>query len=162
MVKIRLRRMGTKARPFYRVVVAKALSARDGAAVETLGTYNPTPREKVLEINNERALYWLLQGAQPTQTVAYLLKKSGALGEFFEQRPAARAKFKFLDKRTAVMSTASVIEAAPVAAAAPEVTEEVPAEAPVEAPAEAPAEAPVEEVVAEAPAEPAAEPTPEA
>lgn len=110
--------MGTKARPFYRVVVAKALSGRDGAFVESLGTYNPTPKVKVLEIDNERALYWLLQGAQPTETVAFLLKKSGALGAFFEQRPAAKARYKFLDKRTAAMSTASVIEAAPAAVAA--------------------------------------------
>ena len=144
--------MGTKARPFYRVVVAKAMSGRDSADVEILGVYNPVLKVKLLDINQERSLHWLLEGAQPTETVGYLLKKSGVLDKFFEARPNAKAKFKYLDKRTAVMSTASVMEA-PAAVAVAEAT---PAPKIEEAPAPAP-EVSTKEVVAEAPAE-----TPEA
>lgn len=167
MVKIRLKRMGTKARPFYRVVVAKSDSARDGAFVENIGTYNPVPKEKVVNIKNDRAVHWLMNGAQPTETVAVLLKRSGALDEFFKARPNAKASYKFLDKRTAAMSTKSVIEApvavaeaapaAPVASETPaappaEQPEPAPAESPAEAPAEAPADSP-SEAPAETPSE---------
>jgi len=156
MVKIRLRRIGTKGRPFYRVVVAKSTAGRNGAFVETLGQYDPVVKPTLININEERALFWLLQGAQPTETTAILLNKIGVLEKFFEQRPGQRKEYKFLDKRTAAMSVKSAIEA-PAAAAVAE--KPAPAPAPVaEAPApveEAPvAEAPVEEapVVEEAPA----------
>ena len=149
MVKIRLKRMGTKARPFYRIVVAKAMSGRDSADVEILGVYNPIPKVKVLDINQERALHWLLQGAQPTETVAYLLKKCGVLDKLFEARPNAKTKYKFLDKRTAVMSTASVIETSTATAVAEPVVAKV-EEAPVVAASAEVVAAPVE-VVAEAP-----------
>lgn len=111
MVKIRLRRIGTKARPFYRVVVAESSAGRNGAFVETLGTYDPTKQPKHLEISEDRAVHWLLNGAQPTETVAYLLNKTGALEKFLEQRPGQRKVYGFLDKTTAATSVASAVDA---------------------------------------------------
>lgn len=111
MVKIRLRRIGTKARPFYRVVVAESSAGRNGAFVETLGTYDPTKQPKHLEINEERAIHWLLNGAQPTETAAILLNKTGALEKYLEQRPAHRKEYGFLDKRTAAVSVSSAVDA---------------------------------------------------
>jgi len=107
MVKIRLRRIGTKGRPYYRVVVAESTSGRNGAFVENLGTYDPVAQPKQLEINAERALHWLLQGAEPTETAAYLLHKTGVLPSFLEQRPSHKKKYSFLDKRTAAISVTS-------------------------------------------------------
>ncbi len=76
-VKIRLRRMGAKKRPFYRLVVADGRAPRDGRFIETLGYYNPCVEPIELKINDERANYWLRCGAQPSETVAALLKKQG-------------------------------------------------------------------------------------
>lgn len=104
MVKIRLRRIGTKGRPFYRVVVAESSSGRNGAFVENIGTYDPVAQPKQLEIDGDRALYWLLEGAEPTETAAYLLHKTGVLPRFLEQRPTHKKKYAFLDKRTAAIS----------------------------------------------------------
>jgi small subunit ribosomal protein S16 len=111
MVKIRLRRIGSKGRPFYRVVVAPSAAGRNGRFVETIGTYDPIAQPKHVEINEERALHWLMEGAQPTETTAYLLNKVGILPKFFEQRPQARKQFGFLDKTTAAISVASAVEA---------------------------------------------------
>ncbi len=116
MVKIRLRRIGTKARPFYRVVVAESNTGRNGAFVETIGKYDPTKQPTVMEIDEERAMHWLLSGAQPTETVAYLLNKNGVLPRFLEQRPNQKKAYAFLDKRTAATSVASAVDAAPAAA----------------------------------------------
>ena len=104
MVKIRLRRIGTKGRPFYRVVVAESTSGRNGAFVENLGTYDPVAQPKHLEIDAERAMHWLMQGAEPTETTARLLQKTGILPRFLEQRPSHKKKYSFLDKRTAAIS----------------------------------------------------------
>ncbi len=79
MVKIRLRRMGAKKAPYYRIVVADSLSPRDGRFIEELGTYNPRTEPSEIKIDNDRALYWIKNGAQPTDTVKTLLKKSGAI-----------------------------------------------------------------------------------
>ena len=79
MVKIRLRRMGAKKAPYYRIVVADSLSPRDGRFIEELGTYNPRTEPSEIKIDTERALYWIKNGAQPTDTVKALLKKSGAI-----------------------------------------------------------------------------------
>jgi small subunit ribosomal protein S16 len=79
MVRIRLRRMGAKNNPAYRVVVADANSPRDGRFIETLGHYLPTRQPAVVEINEERARYWVQNGAQPSETVASLLKAKGVL-----------------------------------------------------------------------------------
>ncbi|HQQ40942.1 MAG TPA: 30S ribosomal protein S16 [Clostridia bacterium] len=79
MLKIRLRRMGAKKAPFYRIVVADSRAPRDGACVEEIGYYNPLSNPVELNVNNEKAAQWVKQGAQPTDTVRALLKKSGAI-----------------------------------------------------------------------------------
>ena len=79
MVKIRLKRMGMKKEPFYRIVVTDSRNARDGRAVEELGYYNPVSEPVQLKINEERAKYWLSVGAQPTYTTRGLLNKGGVL-----------------------------------------------------------------------------------
>ena len=79
MVKIRLRRMGAKKKPFYRIIVADSLSPRDGKCIEELGTYDPLASPSMIKVDAERAQYWIKNGAQPTDTVRALLKKSGAL-----------------------------------------------------------------------------------
>jgi small subunit ribosomal protein S16 len=82
MVKIRLRRVGRKKKPSYRVVVADARAPRDGAFIEIIGHYNPLTKPPTLVIDEEKALKWLRQGAQPTETVARLLNKLGILENF--------------------------------------------------------------------------------
>ena len=77
MVKIRLRRVGGKSQPSYRFVVADVRSPRDGAFIETIGHFNPLTNPETVVVNEERALYWLRQGAQPTHTVTRLLSKLG-------------------------------------------------------------------------------------
>ena len=79
MVKIRLKRMGMKKEPFYRVVVSDSRTPRDGRFVEEIGYYNPVSDPAVIKIDEERAKYWLGTGAQPTETVRGLLKKSNLL-----------------------------------------------------------------------------------
>ena len=76
-VKIRLKRMGAKKKPFYRIVVADSRSPRDGRLIEELGYYNPMNKE--LKVDNEKAADWVKKGAQPTDTVRALLKKNGAI-----------------------------------------------------------------------------------
>lgn len=75
MVKIRLRRMGAKKAPFYRIVVADSRSPRDGRFIEEIGTYDPSAEVNKLTVDMERAKYWIANGAQPTDTVRGLLKK---------------------------------------------------------------------------------------
>ncbi len=79
MVKIRLRRVGAKKQPSYRVVVADSRSPRDGRFIETIGFYNPRTEPLTVEIKEDRALYWLSQGAQPTDAVAGLLTRLGTM-----------------------------------------------------------------------------------
>ena len=79
MVKIRLRRMGAKKAPFYRVVVADSRSPRDGRCIEEIGTYTPLTTPAVVSIDVEKAQNWIKNGAQPTATVRGLLKKAGVL-----------------------------------------------------------------------------------
>ena len=78
-VKIRLRRMGAKRQPSSRVVVADSRYPRDGRFIEEIGFYDPTKSPSVIRIDNEKAQQWLKNGAQPTDTVRALLKKSGAI-----------------------------------------------------------------------------------
>ena len=78
MVKIRLRRMGAKKAPYYRIVVADSRSPRDGRFIEEIGTYNPLSESEKLKVDLERAKYWIANGAQPTDTVRGLLKKAEA------------------------------------------------------------------------------------
>ena len=75
MVKIRLRRMGAKKAPFYRIVVADSRAPRDGRFIEELGVYNPSAEGEKLKVNMERVEYWIKNGAQPTDTVRGLVKK---------------------------------------------------------------------------------------
>ncbi len=79
MVKIRLRRMGAKKAPFYRIVVADSRYPRDGRFIEEIGTYNPLTNPATVEVDAEKAQSWIKNGAQPTDTVRALLKKAGAL-----------------------------------------------------------------------------------
>ena len=79
MVKIRLKRIGMKKMPFYRVVVADSRFPRDGRNIEEIGYYDPRQNPAVIHIDNERAQYWIRCGAQPTDTARVLLKKSGAI-----------------------------------------------------------------------------------
>ncbi len=76
-VKIRLKRMGKKKSPFYRVVVADSRVRRDGPAIEEIGYYNPMTEPAEIKIDGEKAKAWIANGAQPTETVKSLLKKSG-------------------------------------------------------------------------------------
>lgn len=84
-VKMRLRRMGTKKTPFYRVVVADERTARDGRILESLGTYDPR-QQGGFKVNAEKALQWLDKGAQPTDTVRSLLRGAGVLKQRAEAR----------------------------------------------------------------------------
>ena len=77
MVKIRLRRMGAKKAPFYRIVVADSRFPRDGRFIEEIGIYDPTKEPSVIQVNEELAKKWLANGAQPTEQVAKILKIAG-------------------------------------------------------------------------------------
>ena|SRR2546421_10508260 len=88
-VKIRLKRMGKKKAPSYRVVVADARSPRDGRIIEKLGWYNPLVEPSVIKVDEEKVLRWLGNGAQPTESVEMLLKRIGVM-ERFEQMKAAK------------------------------------------------------------------------
>ena len=76
MVKIRLKRLGAHKNPFYRVVIADSHTARDGKAIEEIGWYDPTKNPAQMQIDVEKAKEWIAKGAQPTRTVASLLKKA--------------------------------------------------------------------------------------
>lgn len=157
MLKIRLRRVGKAKQPVYRIVVADSRSPRDGAFVEILGQYNPRANPSMINLNEERARYWIGQGAQPSDRAAKLLQVQGIM----ELPPKLKAAIEATKARpkpakeepAAEAAPAPAAAAAPAAPAAP-ATEAAAAEAPA---AEAPAaEAPAaEEPTAEA--EPAAE-----
>ena len=180
-VKIRLKRMGKIHAPYYRIVVADSRTKRDGRVIEEIGKYHPTENPSLIEVNSERAQYWLGVGAQPTEQVAAILKLTGDWGQFKGEKGAKntvqvaepKAEFKADAKKKPVLrpKTAKPAEEAPAAEEAP--VAEAPAEAPAEDAAAAPAEeateapaaeetpaaeeAPTEEAPAEeAPAEPAA------
>ena len=79
MVKIRLRRMGAKKNPYYRIVVADSRSPRDGRCIEELGSYDPLTKPATVKVDAEKVQNWIKNGAQPTDTVRGLLKKAGVL-----------------------------------------------------------------------------------
>lgn len=85
-VKLRLRRMGSKKRPFYRVVAADSRSPRDGRFIEEVGYYDPTKEPAVTKINEDLAMKWLSNGAIPTDTVRDLLSKEGIMKKFHESK----------------------------------------------------------------------------
>ena len=93
-VMIRLKRIGAKKRPFYRVVVANSTAARDGRFIENIGTYDPCVDPPAVKIDEEKALQWLGHGAQTTDITRSLLKKQGLLDKFAEIKKANSDSFK--------------------------------------------------------------------
>ena len=85
-VKIRLTRMGSKKKPFYRIVASTSTSPRDGRFIETVGTYNPLVEENQVTLKEERVLEWLSKGAQPSDTVRNILSKEGVMKKFHESK----------------------------------------------------------------------------
>jgi small subunit ribosomal protein S16 len=123
--RIRLRRMGSKGRPFYRVVVADQRSPRDGRFIENIGKYHPLNDPSVIEIDEARALYWLRVGAQPSDQVRNLMTKVGIWETFVAERPAAGKTVKAPKDRPAKekvskKAQAKAEEAAAQAAPVPE------------------------------------------
>ena len=185
-VKIRLKRIGKKRNPHYRIVVADSKTHRDGRVIEEIGRYVPTTDPSIIEVNSERAQYWLSVGAQPTEPAAVILKLTGDVANEKGEKKntvkpqATKETFAADTKKKSVIlpkeekKPEPVKEETPVAEAPAEapvaeeaaVAEETPAEAPAEPAAEATevpaaeapaAEAPAEAPVEETPAEPAAE-----
>lgn len=95
MLKIRLTRLGDKGNPFYRVVVADSRASRDGRFIEVLGTFNPMTNPEQINIDKEKSLKWISNGAQPTDTARALLEKAGIL----EKVPCKRVFAKKDDKK---------------------------------------------------------------
>ena len=91
-VKIRLKRVGKKKAPSYRVVVADSRAPRDGRIIENLGWYNPLVEPSAIQIDADKALNWLKVGAQPTESVTSLLKRTGILERFEQSKAAAKAQ----------------------------------------------------------------------
>ncbi len=150
--RIRLRRMGSKGRPFYRVVVADQRAPRDGRFIENIGKYHPLNDPSVIEIDEDRALHWLRVGAQPSEQVRNLMTKIGIWEKFVAERPSAVAGSKASKPERAAKEKVSKKAQAKAAEAA-----KAPAEAKAPEAAASAAEAAVE---IEAPA--AAEVTPDA
>jgi small subunit ribosomal protein S16 len=162
--RIRLRRMGAKKRPFYRVVVADQRAPRDGRFIENIGKYHPLEDPSLIEIDEERALHWLRVGAQPSSQVRNLMVKIGIWDRFVEERPSAA---DLVRKRTEKPTAGKLSKKASAKAAADAEAPPAPAEAPVaevsveaEPPADAAPEvaadagaAPAEDAAVEAPAE---------
>ena len=163
-VKIRLKRLGKIRAPYYRIVVADSRTKRDGRVIEEIGKYHPTEEPSFIEINSDRAQYWLGVGAQPTEQVAALLKLSGDWGKFKGDKNAKstirvaepKAAFSIDDKKKPVLKPKAE-KAAPKAEAP---VEDAPAEAPAEETTVTASEAAVDEATgsadADAPAEGAA------
>lgn len=169
-VKIRLKRLGKLKTPHYRIVIADSRKARNGRVIEEIGRYVPTNDPSIIEINSERALYWLSVGAQPTEQVEVLLKLTGdyqkskgdatakntvkpqVAKEAFvadtKKKPVLKPREEIVVKKQADKVAEDVLEAVVEAAVAEEVLEEI-----VEAAAEVVAEEAVAEVVAEVAAE---------
>lgn len=87
-VKIRLKRMGAKKAPFYRIVVADARSPRDGRFIESIGYYDSTTQPAVVKIDEEKAVAWMSNGAQPTDTVKSLFSKNGIMKKYADAKAA--------------------------------------------------------------------------
>ena len=85
-VKLRLKRGGSKQRPFYRIVAADSRFPRDGRFIDSISTYNPIPAEYEVSIDEEKAMYWLSNGAQPTDTVRSLLSEKGIMAKYAESK----------------------------------------------------------------------------
>jgi small subunit ribosomal protein S16 len=85
-VKLRLKRMGAKKRPFYRIVAADSRSPRDGKFIEVVGTYNPLTEPVEIKIDEDKALKWLSDGAKPSDTVRDILSKAGIMKKFHDKK----------------------------------------------------------------------------
>jgi small subunit ribosomal protein S16 len=129
-VKIRLKRLGKIRAPFYRIVVADSRTKRDGRVIEEIGKYHPTEEPSFIEVDSERAQYWLSVGAQPTEQVAALLKLTGDWGKFKGDKDAVstvrtkepKAAFVADEKKKPVLkpkAEAPAAKAAPAEAEAP-------------------------------------------
>ena len=99
-VKLRLKRMGSKQKPFYRIVAADSRSPRDGRFIETVGTYNPIKKPAELSIDEEKALKWLNNGAIPTDTVKNLFTQKGINAKFASSKVKTSSKAKKETKKT--------------------------------------------------------------
>ena len=136
-VKIRLKRLGKVRAPFYRVVVADERSKRNGRVIEEIGKYQPTLEPSLIEIDSERAQYWLSVGAQPTEAVLALLKLTGDWGKFKGEgptesqvkQPEAKATFQADENKKPVLKPKSEPKAEQVEAEADAETAEPAAEA---------------------------------
>ena len=138
--RIRLRRMGSNKRPFYRVVVADQRSPRDGRFIEIIGRYHPLNDPSVIEIDQDRALHWLMVGAQPSNQVRNLMAKVGIWERFVAQRPSAAATIASKPDRLVRTKLSKKAQAkAAESAEASEHPAEAPAPAEVPAPAQEPA-----------------------
>ncbi|WP_306231234.1 30S ribosomal protein S16 [Agrococcus beijingensis] len=135
-VKIRLKRFGKIRAPYYRVVVADSRTKRDGRVIEEIGKYHPTENPSFIEIDSERAQYWLGVGAQPTEQVAALLKLTGDWGRFTGEGPT-ESQVKAPERRKAFVHDEAK---KPVLKPKAEKPAEKPAEAPADAEAPAAAE----------------------
>jgi small subunit ribosomal protein S16 len=142
-VKIRLTRIGKKKQPTYRVVVADSRAPRDGRYIEQIGRYDPRQEPSIVEIDTERATYWLGQGAQPSDAVRKLLEIAGALEARPTRRPGVHVVSEAAQRAAAeeaVATEAEAAEEAPEPATEPAVEEAVAEEAAAEATEEAAAE----------------------
>ncbi len=150
MVRIRLKRMGTKGKPYYRIVATPSTAARNGRFIEQLGTYDPLKNPAEVKIDRERTLEYLKTGASASETVARLLKKEGTWTEWEGAKPAEKPRKK------ATKARVKPPKPAPKPKKVKKVEEPVPEETPLGAPIEetgVEAEATAEEPQAEAPAE---------
>jgi small subunit ribosomal protein S16 len=162
MLRIRLRRVGKKKQPMYRIVVADSRAPRDGAFVESLGYYHPLNNPSTIVLDGERAKHWLDHGAQPSDRVAKILKIQGVAelpAKLVTRMELGAQRAKDAEAEKAKTAKTAEVEAA----AAPPPPPPPPPPAVAEAAAEAPAEAPAAEAPAEeAPSEPVAEAAAEA
>jgi len=171
MVRIRLKRVGAKKHPFYRIVVVDQRAARDGAFIEQIGTYDPFPDPPEIKIDEEKVAKWMKNGAQPSDSVVSLFQTQGILPKVTTVAAAPEAAKKAAPKAAPKAAAKAAPKAAATAVADPpeEVAEETPAEEVAEATDQVAAETPAEdaeettdEVAAETPAEDAEEDAAEA
>ena len=129
-VRIRLKRVGAKGQPHYRIVVADGRAPRDGRIIEAIGHYNPLPAEPEIGVNEERALLWLERGALPSDTVVGLLTRQGLMERFYQKWPKRRPKSAAEPQAPAQAEAAPPPEAEPAPAqqAEPQETEAEPAQ----------------------------------
>ncbi len=142
MVRIRLRRVGAKKQPSYRIVVADSESPRDGRFIETIGFYNPRTDPPTVEIQAERALYWLQHGAQPSDPVARMLQNLGIMDKFAKLKAGvdmetllaelAGEKARRAEQKASLAKATAEAGAKPAAERITEEVEEIPAELTVE------------------------------